>query len=202
MKKKYFFNFLLTFSLIIITNLFFYTLTTKLINLKGANNEKNINKINTTLLVANGSNNESKELYLENEDTVQVFKSNNKSISLSQSDIELLAQIVHAESKGEPYTGKVAVASVVLNRVVSPGFPDTVEGVVKQKNAFSCVINGQINVVPNSDSYNAVKDAIRGIDPTNQALYFYNPKIATCNWMKNVSKKNVKSIGQHVFFKV
>ncbi|MFR5265653.1 cell wall hydrolase [Clostridium sp.] len=202
MKKKYFFNFLLTFSLIIITNLFFYTLTTKLINLKGANNEKNINKINTTLLVANGSNNESKELYLENEDTVQVFKSNNKSISLSQSDIELLAQIVHAESKGEPYTGKVAVASVVLNRVVSPGFPDTVEGVVKQKNAFSCVVNGQINVVPNSDSYNAVKDAIRGIDPTNQALYFYNPKIATCNWMKNVSKKNVKSIGQHVFFKV
>lgn len=202
MKKKYFFNFLLTFSLIIITNLFFYTLTTKLINLKGANNEKNINKINTTLLVANGSNNESKELYLENEGTVQVFKSNNKSISLSQSDIELLAQIVHAESKGEPYTGKVAVASVVLNRVVSPGFPDTVEGVVKQKNAFSCVVNGQINVVPNSDSYNAVKDAIRGIDPTNQALYFYNPKIATCNWMKNVSKKNVKSIGQHVFFKV
>lgn len=202
MKKKYFFNFLLTFSLIIITNLFFYTLTTKLINLKGANNEKNINKINTTLLVASGSNNESKELYLENEDTVQVFKSNNKSISLSQSDIELLAQIVHAESKGEPYTGKVAVASVVLNRVVSPGFPDTVEGVVKQKNAFSCVVNGQINVVPNSDSYNAVKDAIRGIDPTNQALYFYNPKIATCNWMKNVSKKNVKSIGQHVFFKV
>lgn len=202
MKKKYFFNFLLTFSLIIITNLFFYTLTTKLINLKGANNEKNINKINTTLLVASGSNNESKELYLENEDTVQVFKSNNKSISLSQSDIELLAQIVHAESKGEPYTGKVAVASVVLNRVVSPGFPDTVEGVVKQKNAFSCIVNGQINVVPNSDSYNAVKDAIRGIDPTNQALYFYNPKIATCNWMKNVSKKNVKSIGQHVFFKV
>lgn len=202
MKKKYFFNFLLTFSLIIITNLFFYTLTTKLINLKGANNEKNINKINTTLLVASSSNNESKELYLENEDTVQVFKSNNKSISLSQSDIELLAQIVHAESKGEPYTGKVAVASVVLNRVVSPGFPDTVEGVVKQKNAFSCVVNGQINVVPNSDSYNAVKDAIRGIDPTNQALYFYNPKIATCNWMKNVSKKNVKSIGQHVFFKV
>lgn len=202
MKKKYFFNFLLTFSLIIITNLFFNTLTTKLTKLKGANNEKNINKINTTLLVANGSNNESKELYLENEDTVQVFKSNNKSISLSQSDIDLLAQIVHAESKGEPYTGKVAVASVVLNRVVSPGFPDTVEGVVKQKNAFSCVVNGQINVVPNSDSYNAVKDAIRGIDPTNQALYFYNPKIATCKWMKNVSKKNVKSIGQHVFFKV
>ncbi|WP_055071634.1 cell wall hydrolase [Clostridium massiliamazoniense] len=202
MKKKYFFNFLLTFSLIIITNLFFNTLTTKPTNLKGVNNEKNINKINTTLLVANGSNNESKELYLENEDTVQVFKSNDKSISLSQSDIDLLAQIVHAESKGEPYTGKVAVASVVLNRVVSPGFPDTVEGVVKQKNAFSCVVNGQINVVPNSDSYNAVKDAIRGIDPTNQALYFYNPKIATCNWMKNVSKKNVKSIGQHVFFKV
>lgn len=202
MKKKYFFNFLLTFSLIIITNLFFNTLTTKLTNLKGVNNEKNINKINTTLLVASGSNNESKELYLENEDTVQVFKSNDKSISLSQSDIDLLAQIVHAESKGEPYTGKVAVASVVLNRVVSPGFPDTVEGVVKQKNAFSCVVNGQINVVPNSDSYNAVKDAIRGIDPTNQALYFYNPKIATCNWMKNVSKKNVKSIGQHVFFKV
>lgn len=189
MKKKYFFNFLLTFSLIIITNLFFNTLTTKLTNLKGVNNEKNINKINTTLLVASGSNNESKELYLENEDTVQVFKSNDKSISLSQSDIDLLAQIVHAESKGEPYTGKVAVASVVLNRVVSPGFPDTVEGVVKQKNAFSCVVNGQINVVPNSDSYNAVKDAIRGIDPTNQALYFYNPKIATCNWMKNVSKK-------------
>lgn len=200
MKKKYYISFLLAFSLIIITNLFFYTLTTNI--LKGVNNEKNINKINTTLLVSSGYNKESKELYLENEDTVQVFKSNNKSITLSQSDIDLLAQIVHAESKGEPYTGKVAVASVVLNRVVSPGFPDTVEGVVKQKNAFSCVVNGHINVSPSSDSYNAVKDAIRGVDPTNQALYFYNPKIATCKWMKNVSKTNVKSIGQHVFFKV
>jgi len=69
-----------------------------------------------------------------------------------------------------------------------------------QKNAFSCVVNGEINVTPNEASYAAVYDAIKGVDPTNEALFFYNPSIATCSWMKNVEKKKVTNIGHHVFF--
>lgn len=112
-----------------------------------------------------------------------------------------MAQIVHAESKGEPFEGKVAVASVILNRLGYPEFPKSVKGVIMQKNAFSCVRNGTINAVPDENSYRAVLEALKGNDPTEKAVFFYNPKIATSKWMKNVSKKSIIRIGNHVFFK-
>lgn len=104
-----------------------------------------------------------------------------------------MAQIVQAESESEPFEGKIAVASVILNRTVAPGFPKTVESVIRQKNAFSCLNkNGSISKIPDQISFQAVEEALKGKDPTNNALYFYNPKISTCNWMKNVSKNNKK----------
>ena len=136
------------------------------------------------------------------DEVVEVFNHSNKKLYLTNSDIEIMAKVVFAESKGESYEGKVAVASVILNRTISPSFPSTIEKVITQKNAFSCVINGEIKASPNEDCYRAVMEAIKGKDPTNQALYFYNPKVATCNWMKNIDKKNVKTIGKHVFFQI
>ncbi|MDO4534672.1 MAG: cell wall hydrolase [Clostridium perfringens] len=206
MKKKLCICFLLTFTFIVITN----------IGEKNALGLENINKeeINSDYIYTNElnlnynkdelKNNELKEtdLFSQSDEIVEVFNSSTKKVYLTEGDINLMAKVVFAESKGEPYTGKVAVASVILNRVTSPNFPNTVEGVITQKNAFSCVKNGVINVTPNSDSYNAVKDAINGSDPTGKALYFYNPQIATCSWMKGIEKHNIKTIGQHVFFNV
>jgi len=128
---------------------------------------------------------------------------NNTSINnnITQDEIELMAKLVAAESIGEPYTGKVAVASVVLNRVSNPKFPNTIENVIFQKNAFSCVKNNTLNSYPNEECYKAVHEAINGSDPTNKALFFYNPKIATCNWMKHTNKVNKLTIGHHTFFK-
>lgn len=145
------------------------------------------------------------EVTINNEEqatTINVFNYSNGQLKLSQSDIDLMAKLVYAESRGEPFEGKVAVASVVLNRVVSPGFPKTVEGVIFQKNAFSCVVNGAIKAYPDENCYNAVYEAIRGKDPTNEALFFYNPTIATCSWMKDKEKLNPTKIGNHLFFKV
>lgn len=141
-------------------------------------------------------------LYKEQLETVQVFSLSDRNIYITQDDVFLMAQIVYAESRSEPYEGKVAVASVILNRVKHPGFPKSVEGVIKQKGAFSCLKNGEINVIPDKTSYNAVLDALKGNDPTNRAVFFYNPKISTSTWMKNINKSNVKPIGNHVFFVV
>jgi N-acetylmuramoyl-L-alanine amidase len=135
------------------------------------------------------------------EKVVEVFNHNDSLIYLTKEDLDLMAKIVYAESKGEPYEGKVAVASVILNRVLTPGFPNSVKEVIFQPNAFSCVIDGEINVLPTEECYNAVYDAIEGNDPTNEALFFYNPDIATCAWMQEVEKADSKLIGQHVFFK-
>lgn len=121
---------------------------------------------------------------------------------VSDEDIDLMARLVAGESIGEPYEGKIAVASVVLNRVCDPKFPDTIKGVIFQKNAFSCVKNNTINSIPNKECYNAVYEALNGYDPTNKALFFYNPTIATCSWMKQSNKVNVLTIGHHTFFKI
>jgi N-acetylmuramoyl-L-alanine amidase len=145
---------------------------------------------------------DSVNLYREKDTVVQVFNYKNNKIRLSPDDIYLMAQVVYAESRAEPFDGKVAVASVILNRVFHPEFPSTVQGVIKQKGAFSCVINGKLNVTPDKSSYNAVFTALKGVDPTDEAVFFYNPKIATSQWMKNVAKNNVKPIGNHVFFVV
>ena len=137
-----------------------------------------------------------------NDNSADVFCYSCQQFRITQSDIDLMAKLVAGESIGEPYAGKVAVASVVLNRVSNPKFPNSIQDVIFQKNAFSCVHNNMIKSIPNDDCYKAVYDAINGTDPTNKALFFYNPDIATCSWMKKTAKVNQLTIGHHTFFKV
>lgn len=115
----------------------------------------------------------------------------------TSSDLYLLAKCVYAEARGEPYTGQVAVAAVILNRVESPDFPNTISGVVYQPWAFTAVYDGQINLEPNQSCYNAAQDALNGWDPTYGCLYYYNPVTATSQWI--FSRKTVVTIGKHVF---
>lgn len=115
----------------------------------------------------------------------------------SSADVTLLARVVYGEARGESYTGQVAVAAVVLNRIKSSSFPNTVSAVVYQPYAFTAVMDGQINYTPNSRAYQAAKDAINGWDPTGGALYYYNPKTATSAWI--YSRKVTTTIGNHVF---
>lgn len=115
----------------------------------------------------------------------------------SESDIYLLAKTIYAEGRGEPYTGQVAIGAVILNRVRNNAFPNTVSGVVYQKNAFTAVLDGQINLTPNDTALRAARDAINGWDPTGGALYYYNPAIATSDWI--FDRQTVTVIGRHVF---
>ena len=120
---------------------------------------------------------------------------------ISSKERDLIANIVHGESRGEPYEGKVAVASVILNRLDHPNFPKTVEDVIYQKNAFSCIDQKFSDIKPDQEAYKAVDDALSGNDPTQNALFFYNPRAASSKWMKNTYKSNTITIGNHVFFK-
>ncbi len=115
----------------------------------------------------------------------------------SSSDVYLLAKTIYAEGRGEPYTGQVAIGAVVLNRIRSNEFPNTVSGVVYQKHAFTAVSDGQINLTPNDTAMKAAKDAINGWDPTGGALYYYNPAVATSAWI--FDRQTVTVIGKHVF---
>lgn len=115
----------------------------------------------------------------------------------SSSDRDLLARCVYAEARGEPYTGQVAVAAVVLNRVESASFPNTISGVIYQPYAFTCVSDGQINYAPDSTAYSAADDALGGWDPTNGCLYYYNPATATSKWIWSL--KVELTIGRHSF---
>ena len=115
----------------------------------------------------------------------------------SSSDIALLTRLIYAEARGESYTGQVAVGAVVLNRVKSSSFPNTISAVIYQPYAFTCVQDGQINLTPNSTAEAAAKDAMNGWDPSYGSLYYYNPAIATSKWI--FSRKTVVTIGRHVF---
>lgn len=115
----------------------------------------------------------------------------------TNSDIYLLAKCVYAEARGEPYTGQVAVAAVVLNRVKSSQFPNTIAGVIYQPWAFTAVNDGQINLEPNQTAINAARDAINGWDPTYGCLFYFNPRTATSKWIW--SRPQVVQIGQHIF---
>lgn len=115
----------------------------------------------------------------------------------SSSDVYLLARTIYAEGRGEPYTGQVAIGAVVLNRVRSDAFPNTISGVVYQKHAFTAVSDGQINLTPNETAMKAARDAINGWDPTGGALYYYNPAVATSSWI--FDRQTVTVIGKHVF---
>ena len=119
------------------------------------------------------------------------------SAAIVSSDHRLLAKLVYAEARGEPYKGQVAVAAVVLNRVESASFPNTISGVIYQRNAFTCVNNGSINNTPDSSSIRAALDALNGWDPTGGCLYYYNPKTATDDWIRSRTVQTV--IGRHHF---
>ena len=115
----------------------------------------------------------------------------------NESETYLLGRLVHGEARGEPYVGKVAVAAVVLNRVKSPSFPNTISGVIYQSGAFDAVADGQINLTPDEDSLRAARDALNGWDPTGGCLYYSNPATATNGWIW--SRTVQLSIGKHNF---
>ena len=117
----------------------------------------------------------------------------------SQSDINLLARMISAESRGEPYTGQVAVGAVIMNRIAHPSFPDTLSGVLYQNGAFTALVDGQFNQPVAESAYKAAQDAINGWDPTGGAIYYYNPRTATNQWIR--SRPVVATIGKHVFCK-
>lgn len=115
----------------------------------------------------------------------------------NNNDLYLLAKCIHAEARGEIYEGMVAVGAVILNRVASPEFPNTVYGVIYQPWAFTAVNDGQINLEPDAKAYQAAQDALNGWDPTYGCLFYYNPAVATSKWI--YSRQVVCTIGRHVF---
>ncbi|HEX7057871.1 MAG TPA: spore cortex-lytic enzyme [Bacilli bacterium] len=124
---------------------------------------------------------------------------NSNSFGLSANDMRIMANAVYGESRGEPFLGQVAVAAVILNRVKSPKFPNTVHGVIFQPGAFTAVSDGQIWLTPNETSRRAVELALRGFDPTGGSIYYFNPATATSGWIW--SRPQVKKIGKHIFCK-
>ena len=121
------------------------------------------------------------------------------SSSTNSNDVNLLARLVYGEARGEPYAGQVAVAAVVLNRVKSSSFPNTIAGVIYQKGAFNVVDDGQINLSPNSTAKKAAQDALNGWDPSYGAIYYFNPSTATNKWIW--SRPLTVTIGKHRFCK-
>ena len=115
----------------------------------------------------------------------------------SDSDVMLLARLIYGEARGESYVGQVAVGAVVMNRIKSASFPNTMSGVIYQSYAFTAVADGQINLTPNATAKKAAQDAMNGWDPSYGALYYYNPATATSSWI--FSRKTTVTIGNHVF---
>ncbi len=116
---------------------------------------------------------------------------------VSNSDLYLLSCCIYGEARGESYTGKVAVGAVILNRVASSSFPNTISGVIYQNSAFTCVSDGQINLGTNDECTRAAQDALNGWDPSGGALYYFNPATATSKWIW--SRKQIVTIGKHIF---
>ncbi|MBO5746653.1 MAG: spore cortex-lytic enzyme [Clostridia bacterium] len=115
----------------------------------------------------------------------------------SSSDYQLLARLISAEARGEPYLGQVAVGAVVLNRVEHPSFPNSISGVIYQKNAFTCITDGQFQKPVADSAYSAARDALNGMDPSGGAIYYFNPSTATSKWIW--SRPLIKTIGKHRF---
>ncbi|MGG3797638.1 spore cortex-lytic enzyme [Metabacillus fastidiosus] len=142
---------------------------------------------------------ESTTKYNKGANETQKATATNVPSGFSQNDIQLMANAVHGEARGEPYVGQVAVAAVILNRVNSPSFPNTVSAVIFEPRAFTAVADGQIWLTPNETSKKAVLDAINGWDPTGNAIYYFNPDTATSGWIWG--RPQIKQIGKHIFCK-
>lgn len=117
--------------------------------------------------------------------------------SATEANINLLARIISAEARGEPYSGQVAVGAVILNRIEHPSFPDTLSGVIYQNGAFTAIVDGQFNQPIASSAYNAARDALNGWDPTGGAIYYYNPSKTSNKFMH--SRPIITVIGAHRF---
>lgn len=117
--------------------------------------------------------------------------------NVGSSDYNLLARVISAEARGEPYNGQVAVGAVIMNRVKHPSFPDTISSVIYQKGAFDCLYDGQINEPVAESAYRAAQEAMNGSDPSGGAIYYYNPATATNSWI--LSRRIITTIGNHVF---
>ena len=135
---------------------------------------------------------------------IYLFENSNRNVeaatgSGSTSDLQLMARAINGEARGEPYEGQVAVGAVILNRVKSSQFPNTIAGVIYESGAFTAVADGQINVPISEGStvYKAAQDAMNGWDPTNGAIYYFNPDTATNKWIW--SRPLIKTIGKHRF---
>ena len=128
-----------------------------------------------------------------------IYSSSSGNSSGNTSDLNLLSKLVYGEARGEPYAGQVAVAAVVLNRVKSSSFPNSIAGVIYQSGAFDVVSDGQINLTPNSTAKKAAQDAMNGWDPSYGAIYYFNPNTATNKWIW--SRPMTVTIGNHRFCK-
>lgn len=117
--------------------------------------------------------------------------------AVNDSNVYLLARIISAEARGEPYNGQVAVGAVVLNRVEHPSFPDTLSGVIYQNGAFTAIVDGQFDQPIYDSAYDAARDALNGMDPSGGAIYYYNPDKTSNQWIR--SRPVIKRIGAHLF---
>ncbi|UVI33632.1 spore cortex-lytic enzyme [Paenibacillus spongiae] len=120
-----------------------------------------------------------------------------KKVSVSKPELSKLARVIYGEARGESYKGQVAVGAVVMNRVQSSKFPNTLHGVIFEPSAFTAVNDGQYWLIPDATAFQAAKDAVKGWDPTGNALFYYNPDTATSDWSR--SRTVSKKIGNHVF---
>jgi N-acetylmuramoyl-L-alanine amidase len=123
--------------------------------------------------------------------------SSNATSTHSSSDVALLAKVISAEARGEPYAGQVAVGAVILNRIEHPSFPNSIAGVVYEPGAFTCMVDGQIDQPIADSAYRAAEDALNGSDPTGGAIYYFNPVTATSSWIW--SRPLITVIGKHRF---
>lgn len=130
---------------------------------------------------------------------IMTSSSSSSSSSSYNSNLNLLSRVIYGESRGEPYTGQVAVGAVVMNRVKSSSFPNTISGVVYQSGAFDAIKDGQINLTPDSTARKAAQDALNGWDPSYGAIYYFNPSTATNKWIW--SRPMTITIGKHRFCK-
>lgn len=127
----------------------------------------------------------------------QVNQTDSNSGGNATGDIALLAKVISAEARGEPYDGQVAVGAVILNRIAHPSFPNTLAGVVYEPGAFTCMVDGQIDQPVASSAYQAARDALNGADPSGGAIYYFNPVTATSAWIW--SRPLLTVIGKHRF---